>query len=167
LEGGNDFEFLTRLAIRLRLEDHTIPDLQQLVVAGHVVVLSAAGSSPDEFAQRLAPLRLPQFHLYDRGQEPETQFRLAALEAVNALPGCQGALLTKRALENYLHQQAIAAAGGGGLEVADHAWIGRRMAQACCQQLRGMGPGANYRLARRTAASTAPSGGSTARPSSK
>ena len=89
-----------------------VPDLQQLCAAGQLLVVPLGGGDPATWADRLAPLQLPEFHLYDREQQPHTQQRQRAVEQVCARPHCQAALLVRRCLENYLHPQAIAAAGG-------------------------------------------------------
>ena len=60
---------------------------------------------------RLAPLGKPEFHLYDHELPPETDHRREAAETINGRPRCRAVLTGKRSLENYLHPEAIRAAG--------------------------------------------------------
>ena len=115
MEGANDYEFLSRLAVRLRLDLPQVPDLPQLCANGQLLVVPLGGGDPATWANRLAPLQLPEFHLYDREQQPHTQQRQRAIEQVCARAHCQAVLLARRCLENYLHPQAIANAGGAEL----------------------------------------------------
>ncbi len=84
-----------------------------------MAVVPLGGGDPATWADRLAPLRLPEFHLYDREQQPHTDQRQQAIHRINARSGCCGRLMKKRCLENYLHPQAIAAAGGGQVQFGD------------------------------------------------
>jgi hypothetical protein len=111
-EGANDVEFLIRLAQRLRVELADVPDLGALIDAGQLVIVPAGGGDPVTWVERLSPLGLPQFHLYDREQEPHTTARQRAIAKINRRPGCRAALLAKRSLKNYLHPAAILAADG-------------------------------------------------------
>ena len=120
LEGANDLEFLVRLTGQLRRELPHLPDLTRWRAAGRIVLVPVGGGDPASWPNRLRPLGLPEFHLYDREQLPETNARQRAVDQVNARPDCRGALTAKRSLENYLHPQAIASAGGGELEFGDH-----------------------------------------------
>jgi hypothetical protein len=120
LEGANDVEFLVRIASRLHDELSTVPDLSCLQQTGRIVLVPLGGGDPASWPDRLRPLDLPEFHLYDREQRPETDVRLKAADLVNARPGCRAALTHKRCLENYLHPRAIAAAGGGELVFGDN-----------------------------------------------
>ena len=129
VEGANDVAFLTRLATRLRAAQVDVPDLSTLIDAGQLVIVPAGGGDPVVWAERLAPLGLPQFHLYDREQQPHTAARQRAIAAINRQPWCQAVLLAKRSLENYLHPAAIAAAGGPELCFGDHEHVGMLLAE--------------------------------------
>ena len=120
VEGANDITFLVRLSTRLRAELPHLPDLQQLQSEWQIALLPIGGGDPATWPYRMQALGCPEFHLYDREQHPETDSRRRAIAAVNARPGCRGFLTSKRALENYLHPQAIAAGGGGELSFGDH-----------------------------------------------
>jgi len=119
LEGSNDLEFLVRLAARLRPDLPHLPDLRQWQAEGRIVLVPLGGGDPASWPDRLRALGHPEFHLYDREQQPETDVRQQAVAKVNARPGCRAALTAKRSLENYLHPVAIRAAGGGDLAFGD------------------------------------------------
>lgn len=120
LEGANDLEFLVRNASRLHLSSSSVPNLHQLQADGRVALVPLGGGDPaTTWPDRLRALELPEFHLYDREQVPETEVRRRAVARVNTRHGCCAALTGKRCLENYLHPQAIAAAGGIELAFGD------------------------------------------------
>lgn len=129
VEGANDVEFLTRLAGRLRADLANVPDLSTLIDAGQLVIVPAGGGDPIVWAERLAPLGLPQLHLYDREQQPHTTARQRAIAEINRRAGCHGVLLAKRSLENYLHPAAIVAAGGPELCFGDNDALGMVLAE--------------------------------------
>jgi len=78
---------------------------------GELIFIPFGGSDVFNCTHRLAPLGIPEFHLYDHELPPETEKRLKAAQAVNARPVCEAVLTRKRNLENYLHSQAIRSAG--------------------------------------------------------
>lgn len=134
LEGANDLEFLIRIASRLQNDLPHIPDLGQMQAAERIVLVPVGGGDPASWPDRLRTLGLPEFHLYDREQQPETDVRLKAVAQVNARPGCRAALTSKRSLENYLHPLAIAAAGGGELAFGDDDPVSLLLARHRCEQ---------------------------------
>ena len=119
VEGANDIEFLVRLSRRLSQGDDAIPNLQQLNNAGSIVFVPAGGGNLASWTDRFEPLRCPEFHLYDREIPPETERRLEVVSYVASRRGCRAFVTGKRALENYLHPLAIAAAGGGQVHFGD------------------------------------------------
>lgn len=129
VEGANDVEFLSRLARRLRVERADVPDLGALIDSGQLVIVPAGGGDPVVWAERLSPLCLFQYHLYDREQEPHTTARQRAITKINQRLNCQAALLTKRSLENYLHPAAILAAGGPDVSFGDEEAVAMLVAE--------------------------------------
>ena len=129
VEGANDGEFLWRLTAQLRRDLPGLPDLHLLSVTERIAIVPVGGGDPASWPDRLAALRLPEFHLYDREQAPEDEQRTRAIERVNARLGCRGFITCKRSLENYLHPAAIAAAGGGEIDFGDHDPVARLLAQ--------------------------------------
>jgi hypothetical protein len=110
VEGTNDIEFLKRASAILRAHDGTLPDLATMQERGQLIFLPFGGGGVASWAQRLAPLELPEFHLYDHELPPETELRREAAAQVNRRQRCCATLTGKRSVENYLHPQAISAA---------------------------------------------------------
>lgn len=119
VEGTNDVEFLVRLSRQLSISDPSILNLQPLIDTGRIVFVPFGGGNLAAWTDRFAPLACPELHLYDREVPPETERREQAVTHVVSRPGCRAFLTSKRALENYLHPQAIAVAGGGEITFGD------------------------------------------------
>lgn len=107
VEGHHDIAFLRGISQRLIHEHQDLPDLTALERTNQLIFVPAGGGDLWAWRDRLAPLRRPEFHLYDREQSPETELRQQVVEAVNRRPNCRAMLTSKRSLENYLHPQAI------------------------------------------------------------
>jgi putative ATP-dependent endonuclease of OLD family len=129
VEGVSDIRFLKCFNALLLAQDPQLPDLSRLEEAGQVVFVPTGGGGLEDWAFRLAPLGLPEFHLYDREVPPLTDQRRAVAAAINSRPGCRAVLTQRRALENYLPPEAIAAARGLAVEVDDHHDIATLVAQ--------------------------------------
>ena len=112
VEGVNDIEFLRRISLILHRSDCSLPNLAEMEMHGELVFIPFGGGHVRAWAQRLAPLSLPEFHLYDHELPPETELRRDAAEIVNKRDRCCAVLTRKRSLENYLHPDAIRSAGG-------------------------------------------------------
>lgn len=118
-EGVLDIACLTRLSQIVRTIHPDLPDLQFLADQGRIIFLPAGGGDLAAWIRRLAPLGCPEFHLYDREQNPETDLRQAIVAQINERPHCRACLTRKRSLENYLHPQAVTAALGVTVDMAD------------------------------------------------
>jgi hypothetical protein len=118
VEGPFDIEFLKRISAILAAGRTDVPDLAAMERRRELMFFPFGGD-PWLWTDRLAPLGLPEFHLYDREVPPETELRQRAAKTVNLRPGCLAVLTTKRSLENYLHPQAIAEACGIEVEFGD------------------------------------------------
>ena len=103
----------------LAKSDPDLPDLKALEASGELIFVPLGGGDVRGHARRFAPLGLPEFHLYDREIAPETARRRDACRIINARRGCRGHLTAKRSLENYLHPEAVFAAGGIRMEITD------------------------------------------------
>lgn len=112
VEGMNDIEFLRRISRMLNAVDSALPNLAMMERVGEIVFIPFGGGHVRAWAERLAPLDLPEFHLYDRELPPESDLRIEAAKAVNARANCRAVVTGKRCLESYLHPEAILAAGG-------------------------------------------------------
>ena len=111
VEGTNDIEFLRRISGRLHADDATLPHLADMEQRGALIFVPFGGGHVRAWMHRLAPLGKPEFHLYDHELPPETDHRREAAETINRRPHCRAVLTGKRSLENYLHPEAIRAAG--------------------------------------------------------
>ena len=130
LEGANDIAFLVRLSERLRIDLPHVPDLRPLQLEGRIALLPVGGGDSASWPHRFQALGCSKFHLYDREQLPETDNRRRTIATVNSRHGCRGFLTSKRSLENYLHPQAIVAAGGGDIAYADDEPVCLRLARS-------------------------------------
>ena len=119
VEGTNDIEFLKRISQLLHSSDSSLPHLANMEQRGELIFIPFGGGHVQAWTQRLAPLRKPELHLYDHELPPETDYRREAAEAVNRRDRCRAVLTGKRSLENYLHPQAVRAAGDIDLEFDD------------------------------------------------
>jgi hypothetical protein len=111
VEGTNDIEFLRRISVLLHAHDSSLPHLADMEQQGTLIFVPFGGGHVRAWMHRLAPLCKPEFHLYDHELPPETDYRREAAEAINRRPHCRAVLTRKRSLENYLHPEAIRAAG--------------------------------------------------------
>ena len=102
VEGANDVRFLKRLSALLREADSTILDLQSLEQRGSLVFIPFGGGNVLPWSDRLAPLRCPEAHIYDREVPPETALREAAIDRINVRPGCWAQLTRLPTAEHYL-----------------------------------------------------------------
>jgi hypothetical protein len=107
VEGTNDAEFLRRISRVLNRRDLAVPDLNQLEVDGRLTFMTASA-----FPVSIPALLGKQFHLYDREVPPISDERHRLAEALNRQPSCKAVLTSKRAMENYLHYEAIREASG-------------------------------------------------------
>jgi hypothetical protein len=130
VEGVNDIEFLRRISHIVTAIDSSCPNLKEWEEAGRIVFLPFGGGSASAWSTRLAPLGLPEFHLYDRETEPESALRNLAAHLVNARPNCVAAVTHKRSLENYLHPAAVLAMDGLTVEFGDFDAVTEAVAKA-------------------------------------
>lgn len=119
VEGVNDIDFLLNVSEVLRAGGEDILDLRSLESQGRVVFIPVGGSNLALWTHRLAGLNRPEFHLYDRDEEPpQVSAHQAAVDAILAR-GATALLTSKREVENYLHRDAIAASIGVTLAYRD------------------------------------------------
>ena len=134
MEGVNDIEFLRRISPILHQSDPSLPDLAELESFGQVIFIPFGGGHVRAWSDRLAPLNLPEFHLYDHELPPETEYRQEAADCVNQREHCSAVLTRKRSLENYLHPQAIEVAGGFPISFDDFDCVAEITAKRLYQQ---------------------------------
>ena len=118
-------------------EDPKSPNLSELENRGELIFIPFGGGHVRAWSDRFAPLVRHEFHLYDQELPPETQCRQQAALAVNRRPGCRAVLTSKRSLENYLHPDAIQAAGGIWIQYDDFDCVAKRAAREFYKQSPG------------------------------
>jgi len=110
VEGVNDIDFLCNLSEILRAAGENFLDLRALESQGKIIFIPVGGSNLVLWTHRLAGLNRPEFHLYDRDDQPPVRsHNQEAVDAINAR-GCVAILTEKREMENYIHTAAIQSA---------------------------------------------------------
>ena len=108
VEGTNDIDFLKGMSRMLRAGGENAPDLDALELDGQLIFFPFGGSNLAHWVSRLQNLNRPEFHIYDRDQEPPSEPKYGAdIAAVNKRDGCRALATKKREMENYLHSEAI------------------------------------------------------------
>lgn len=128
---------MRRISLILHADDSRFPNLADLERSGEVIFVPFGGGHVRAWAERLAPLARPEFHLYDHELPPETELRQQAAETVNQRSRCQAVLTRKRCLENYLHPDAILAAGGIRIQFEDFDCVAELTARELYRQRPG------------------------------
>jgi hypothetical protein len=112
VEGKHDVPFLLNLCDALRNDGMTLPDLRQLEIDGEIIFAPLGGSNLVLWSNRLSNLQKPEFHLYDRDNQPPADPKYQ--EAINAVmaraingESVFATATGKREMENYVHIDAI------------------------------------------------------------
>ena len=124
-----------------------------------ILFVPTGGGNFCEWAVRFQATGCPEFHLLDREVGPETDRRQHAVQLVDARPGCRSFLTTKRSLENYLHFQAVAEAGGGEIQFGDDECVGSVLAHHWYERVPQHFPWQSLSRRARRRLSIAPNGG--------
>jgi hypothetical protein len=130
VEGPHAVEFLRRMAAILRADDARLPDVAAMERRQELVFVPFGGGDPRLWAVRMAGLASQEFHVYDREEPPETDFRQQAADVVNWRAGCSAVLTHKRNLENYLHPDAIFEISGIRVAFGDREHVAELVAKA-------------------------------------
>lgn len=128
VEGTNDIRFLKRISSVLHTADSTLPHLARWEEQGELIFVPTGGDLV-AWCDRLAPLHTPEFHVHDRELSPETELRRKVVERINKRPRCRAVLTKKRSVENYLHPQALVAAGGEKIDFDNFDAVPERVAR--------------------------------------
>lgn len=107
VEGPHDVTFLQQVSRILHAGDFHVIDLFEAEAESKILFLPVGGGYLWNWVERLAPLGLREFHLYDRELPPETLRRQAYIERLRDRPRCRAHLTSRRSLENYLPADAI------------------------------------------------------------
>lgn len=130
VEGVNDIDFLCRISDVLRAEGEDVLDLRLLEVQRRIVFVPVGGSNLALWTHRLAALNRPEFHLYDRDEQPpQVSSHQPAVDDLLAR-GATALLTSKREMENYIHRDAVSAALGVNLAFGDFDDVPDRVAEA-------------------------------------
>jgi len=107
VEGPHDISFLKSMSRILRTEIDVL-DLPQMELDGELIFFPLGGASLALWTSRLEPLCRPEFHLYDRDNQPPASAKYQPIiDSVNLRAGCRAISTEKKAMENYLHFEAI------------------------------------------------------------
>jgi len=108
VEGRNDISFLKHIAKVLRRDGCDVFDLEQMELDGELIFFPLGGSSLSLWTSRLEPLSRPEFHIFDRDNQPPlaAHYQDAANE-INARERCKAVITERKEMENYLHYEAI------------------------------------------------------------
>ena len=112
-----------------RRESADVPNLAQLEQAGQLIFIPTGGDFVP-WLHRLAGFGFPEVHICDREVPPVTEQRRAGAAAVNRRPRCCAFITGHRALENYLHPDAVREARGLNLAFSGQDDVAALAAQA-------------------------------------
>lgn len=108
VEGKNDIIFLHNISKNLSSEGIEVPDLEKLELEGKILFFPLGGSTLALWTSRLGPLNRPEFHLYDRDNEPPIPALYQdEIDKINSRDHCSARCTNKKELENYIHKTAI------------------------------------------------------------
>jgi len=129
VEGPNDVVFLKHMARIIKeagFEEGI--DLEP----PEVVVIHLGGSTLRDWVNKhyLQPLRIPEIHIYDRGNDTPPKYEDVARQVNERGDGSQAFLTQKAEAENYLHPDAIQKVLGVRVEVTDDNDVPMEVAKA-------------------------------------
>ncbi len=108
VEGKHDIAFLKNISKVLLLAGVDVLDLAKMELDGELIFFPLGGSSLALWTSRLEPLCRPEFHLFDRDNEPPAGAKYQAeADAINERDRCKAVITGKKEMENYLHFDAI------------------------------------------------------------
>jgi hypothetical protein len=108
VEGKTDIPFLRNIANMLIAAGDRVLSLEDLELDGNIIFIPCGGSSLVLWSSRLKALNRPEFHIYDRDHQPPAEPKyIEAMNTINERDGCRAVATDKRAIENYIHHEAI------------------------------------------------------------
>lgn len=129
VEGPNDVVFLKHMARIIKEAGYEEGiDLEP----PEVVLIHLGGATLRDWvnAHYLKPLRLPEIHIYDRGNDKPPKYEHAVRTVNNRGDGSQAFLTKKAEAENYLHPAAIQRVLGVTVEITDDNDVPMEVAKA-------------------------------------
>lgn len=108
VEGKHDITFLKNISKVLRSAGVDILNLEQMELDGELIFFPLGGSSLSLWTSRLEPLSRPEFHLFDRDNQPPAGAKYQAeVDTINGRDRCRAVSTGRKEIENYLHFEAI------------------------------------------------------------
>jgi predicted ATPase len=108
VEGTHDSAFLKNISRVLRLSGIDVLDLEKMEFDGELIFFLLGGSSLSLWVSRLEPLSRPEFHIFDRDNQPPLEAKCQApADTINQRTNCKAVITGKKEIENYLHFEAI------------------------------------------------------------
>jgi len=108
VEGTHDITFLKNISKVLRQSGVDVMDLEKMELDGELIFFLLGGSSLALWVSRLEPLSRPEFHLFDRDNQPPLQAKYQAeADAINQRSNCKAIITGKKEIENYIYFEAI------------------------------------------------------------
>jgi energy-coupling factor transporter ATP-binding protein EcfA2 len=110
VEGKNDIAFLLNMSKILIDAGLDIPNLLEMEINGELIFFPLGGSNLALWTSRLENLNRPEFHLFDRDNQPPLQAKYqTAVDDINRRNNCVALSTNKKEMENYIHKDAIIA----------------------------------------------------------
>jgi len=110
VEGTNDINYLREISSILSKTEPDIPNLSEAENNGRIIFIPLGGSNLASWVGRFEKLERPEYHLYDRDNEPPAPPKYKdAANQINIREGCLAVHTDSRELENYIHPDAIRA----------------------------------------------------------
>jgi len=108
VEGPNDIAFLKHLSKTLITAGVEVLNLEKMELGGELIFFPLGGSSLAHWISRLENLNRPEFHLFDRDNQPpaDPKYKTEA-ESISQREKCKALHTGKKELENYLHFKSI------------------------------------------------------------
>lgn len=129
VEGPNDISGLRALNKLARIDDPSLVDLEK---DRRVEIVPLGGGTLGQWVNRrfLSKMRVREFHLYDRDVSNPPAYQAAVNEVRARANGDTARLTNKRALDNYVHSDAILRTLNVNVHVTDVDDIPQRLANA-------------------------------------
>ncbi|WP_181028166.1 ATP-binding protein [Rathayibacter rathayi] len=108
VEGKHDINFLCAISKILSTNEEDIDDLGQMESEGRLIFVPAGGSNVALWVSRLRELNIPEFHIFDRDNEPPKEPHYKKVENEhNQMDNVTAVHTSRKELENYIHPDAV------------------------------------------------------------
>jgi putative ATP-dependent endonuclease of the OLD family len=129
MEGPHDITCLGHFARTLHAFDNTLPEVSDNPA---VIFMPLGGSTLRDWVTKhyLSQFGVPEFHIYDRGTDPQPKYAAEAASVNARTDGSKAVHTTKGELENYLHEDAIRSVRAITVQVSDTCDVPLQAAEA-------------------------------------